>query len=504
MTAAPSPVGAPSGGAGAIPGIDAGKARTSLGSKLFSFLAAIVGAVSAMLSGFAWAGGDKTRIVLPLVALATILFGVLALTRFAAFVYLVIGMRATIDLFKLSGPSAGNTVTNSAASRALDPSSILGVLFLLAAAAWLISRYYDQGHLRGSRLRLMLVLFWVAGIVSVMGSSIPLVSTMETLRIGTVVMMFVVLEQIIVDRRTMKRVLVAAYASMLFPLLYTFYGFATGNPSAEVKGGFTRITGPFSQSTTYGRYLAFMIIFGVAVFPYLKGRLKVAMGLILAISSVFLLLTLTRGALAGAIAGLVVVMIVQRSRTMVVGFALATVLALTLAPGLWSRISEVSTTQDVGGAPTGNTLEWRLEYWTQVLPLANANPVTGIGLNVTQYKTGAAKQPHNDFIRAYVETGLFGLITFVGALWALVRMGRQAVRRAAPDSLDRGVAVGYLGAVVAYVLQSAGANVMSNVVCLMYLIAFAGAASFIARQPERLPPPTTQSHLKTSPVNEQH
>lgn len=504
MTIASSPIGAPSGDAEVSPGIDVEDVRSTLGSRLFSLGAAIVGAVAAMFSGFAWASGDKTRIILPLVLLGVLVFGVLALTRFAAFVYLVLGMRASIDLFKLSGPSAGNTVTNSAASRALDPSSILGVLFLLAAAIWLISRYYDQGHLRGSRLRLLLVLFWASGIVSVLGSSIPLVSAMETLRIGTVVMMFVVLEQVIVDRKAMKRVLVAAYASMLFPLLYTFYGFATGQPSAEVKGGFTRITGPFSQSTTYGRYLAFMIIFGVAVFPYLKGRIKIAMGVILGISSVFLLLTLTRGALAGAIAGLVVVMIVQRSKTLFVGFALATVLGLALAPGLWSRLTEVTTTQQVGGAPTGNTLVWRLDYWTQVLPLANANPITGIGLNVTQYKTGAAKQPHNDFIRAYVETGLLGLVTFVTALWAMVRMGRQAVRRAAPDSLDRGVAVGYLGAVVAYVLQSAGANVMSNVVCLLYLIAFAGAASFVARQPDRLLLPPSAFHISTSSISGQH
>lgn len=475
---------------------------STLGSKVFSLVAAVVGATAAMLSGFAWASGDKTRIILPLAALGALLFGALALTRFAAFVYLVLGMRASIDLFKLSGSSAGSTVNNTAAARSLDPSSIVGVLFLLAAAVWLISRYREQGHLHGSRLRLMWVTFWAAGVVSILGSPVPLVSAMETLRIGTVVMMFVVLEQIIVDRTSMMRVLTAVYVSMLFPLLYTFYGFATGNPSAEVKGGYTRITGPFAQSTTYGRYLAFMIIFGVAVYPYLKGRVKVAMGVIVAISSVFLLLTLTRGALAGAVVGLVVVMIMQRSKALLIGFALALVLGVTLAPGLWSRLTEVTATQQVGGAQTGNTLVWRLDYWTQVLPLANSNPITGIGLNVTQYKLDAAKQPHNDFLRAYVETGLLGLVTFVGVLWAMVRMGRQAVRRAAPDSLERGIAVGYLGAAVAYVLESAGDNVMSNVVCLVYVIAFAAAASFIARQPERAP--SSLTHRRKSTINEQH
>lgn len=494
MTTSTSPVAAGS--------VEASGPRSTIGSKLLSLGAAMIGAGAAVLSGFAWASGDKTRIILPLAVLGAMVFGALAFTRFAAFVYLVIGMRASIDLFKLSGSSAGNTVTNNAASRSLDPSSIIGVLFLLAGAVWLISRYREQGHLHGSRLRLMWVTFWAAGVVSVVGSSIPLVSAMETLRIGTVVMMFVVLEQIIVDRASMIRVLTAVYVSMLFPLLYTFYGFATGHPSAEVKGGFTRITGPFSQSTTYGRYLAFMIIFGVAVFPYLKGRVKIAMGVIVGISSVFLLLTLTRGALAGAIAGLVVVMVVQRSKPLLLGFVLALVLGVTLAPGLWTRLTEVTATQQVGGAQTGNTLVWRLGYWTQVLPLANSNPITGIGLNVTQYKLDAAKQPHNDFLRAYVETGLLGFVTFVAAMWGMIRMGRQAVRRAAPNSLERGIAVGYLGAAVAYVLESAGDNVMSNVVCLVYVIAFAAAASFIARQPERAP--SSLTHRRKSTINEQH
>ena len=463
--------------------VEASRPGSTPCSNLRALVPAILGEVDARSRGSPGDSAGSTRILQPRGVHSAIRVGALAHPPVAAVYVIVIGMRASIDLFKLSGSSAGNTVTNNAASRSLDPSSIVGVLFLLAAAVWLISRYHEQGHLIGSRLRLLWVAFWAAGVVSVLGSSIPLVSAMETLRIGTVVMMFVVLEQIVVDRKSMMRVLTAVYVSVLFPLLYTFYGFAVGHPSAEVKGGFTRITGPFSQSTTYGRYLAFMIIFGVAVFPYLKGRVKIAMGVIVSISSVFLLLTLTRGALAGAIAGLIVVMVVQRSKTLLVGFALALVLGVTLAPGLWTRLTEVTTTQQVGGAQTGNTLAWRLDYWTQVLPLANSNPITGIGLNVTQYKLDAAKQPHNDFLRAYVETGLLGLVTFVAAMWAMIRMGRQAVRRAAPNSLERGIAVGYLGAAVAYVLESAGDNVMSNVVCLVYVIAFAAAASFIARQP---------------------
>jgi putative inorganic carbon (hco3(-)) transporter len=444
--------------------------------------AGLVAAAAALYSGLSMGTGDRLGVVLPLSLFVAAALAVLACTRFGAFAYLVLGLRASIDLFKLSGASAGNVTTNSTAARGLDPSSILGVLFLLAAGLWLAAQYSRHGHLKGSPLRLALVAFGTTGLLSVAGAAEPLVSFMEFLRLLAVVVMYAVLEQLVTTRRSLQQLLVTAYVSMLFPLGYTLVRFGLGNPPSEVKGSFSRITGPFSQSTTFARYLAFMIVFGVAILPYLARRARVAMGAILLISSVFLVLTLTRGALIGAVVGLVVVAVVQRSRAMLVGFAVAAVVAAVLVPGLASRFAEVRSTRAVGGAPTGNTLEWRIGYWAEVLPLANANPVTGIGLNMTQYKTNDAKQPHNDFIRAYVETGALGLVTYVAMLFALARTGTRALRRAPPGSFDHAVAAGFLGCALAYVVQSIGANVMSNVVCVWYLIAFAAAASFVSRQ----------------------
>jgi putative inorganic carbon (hco3(-)) transporter len=443
--------------------------------------AALIAAAAAVYSGLSMGTGNRLGVVLPLALFVAAALAVLACTRFGAFTYLVLGLRASIDLFKLSGSSAGNVSTNSAATRGLDPSSILGVLFLLAAGLWLAAQYSRHGHLKGSPLRLALVAFGTTGLLSVAGSAEPLVSFTEFLRLLAVVVMYAVLEQLVTTRRSLHQLLVTAYASMLFPLGYTLVRFGLGDPPSEVKGSFSRITGPFSQSTTFARYLAFMIVFGVAILPYLTRRARVAMAAALAISSVFLVLTLTRGAIIGAVVGLVVVAVVQRSRAMLVGFAVVALLSAVFVPALASRFAEVGSTRAVGGPPTGNTLAWRIGYWSKVLPLANANPVTGIGLNMTQYNTDDAKQPHNDVIRAYVETGALGLITYVAMLVALVRTGTRALRRAPPGSFDHAIAAGFLGCALAYVVQSLGANVMSNVVCVWYLIAFASAASFVSR-----------------------
>ena len=446
-------------------------------------LAAVVAGTAAVISGLSMGGDDKRMVVLPLAAAVGLALAALALTRYAAFVLLLLGTRASLDLFKLSGVSAGNTATNSAAVRGLDPSSLLSMLFLVASFLWLIAQYSGGRRLRGSPLRIALAMFVAAGAVSMIGAA-PLQATLlEVLRILSVAMMFIILELLITNRAMLVRTLYAAYASLLFPLGYTLFGLLTGNPASEVKGSFTRLTGPFAQSNTFARYLAFMVVFGVAIYPTLSRRRRMAFLPVLGLSTVCLLLTLTRSAILAAVVGVVLVALVQGRKRLLLGFAVGALVAGALVPGLGDRFATLAAGQQVVGGPeTGNSLQWRLNYWTQVLPLANQNPVTGIGLNITQYHTDAAKQPHNDFIRAYVETGVFGLLAYVGVHFLLLRNAVLALQRSARGTLEHGVAAGALGCAAAFLLGSLGSNMMSNVVSLWYLVAFSAAASYVARR----------------------
>src|SRR5215211_2636510 len=144
-------------------------------------------------------------------------------------------------------------------------------------------------------------------------------------------MMFIVLEQLIINHAVLRRVLLAAFLSLLFPLAYTLSGFVAGGPASEVKGAFTRITGPFATSNVFARYLMLMIIMGVALYPHLGRALRVALGVALALSLVFLLLTYTRTALIGTAIGVVVVGLFQ-SRRLLLGLLVLAICALVLVP----------------------------------------------------------------------------------------------------------------------------------------------------------------------------
>jgi putative inorganic carbon (HCO3(-)) transporter len=350
------------------------------------------------------------------------------------------------------------------------------VLFLLAAGLRLADRARERGRLRTSPLTVAWLLVGGTGLVSALGADKVPNSLLEALRILTVVIMFLVLEQLVPDHRYARRVLFAVYASLAIVVAYTVILSLTGNPPAEVKGSFTRISGPFAQSTTFGRYLMFLLIAGIAIVKYTPGRLRLALGGLLGVSFVLLLLSNTRSAILGLAIGLVVVALVQRSGKMLLALGLAAVLGVTLLPTVGDRFAELADDRQVGGAPTGNTLAWRFDYWSEIVSLANRNPVTGIGPNMTQFQTDEAKKPHNDFLRAYVETGVVGLLAYLAMLILLLLAGLRALRRAPPGTLARGLAAGSLGCAVAFLAISAVSNVLSSVATLWYLVAFAAVA----------------------------
>jgi putative inorganic carbon (hco3(-)) transporter len=325
--------------------------------------------------------------------------------------------------------------------------------------------------------------------VSVVGSNNITSSTLEALRICAVVAMFTVLEQMITSINKAKQILLAVFLASVIPILYTTYGFLIGHPKSDVKGGFTRISGTFNQSNDFGRFLMLMIVMGAAIYPHLERKWRRPMAVMLGTSSIFLFLTYTRSALVAAALGLLVVGLVQSKRLVIV-LVVAGMAGLLLVPSLSGRFTDLTQYQQkkltqTGGTNSGNTLAWRLSYWTEVLPLANSNPITGIGLNQTKYSTNKAKQPHNDFIRTYVETGIVGFGAYVAMLIAMIALGRRAVRRTRAGTFERGVAAGFLGCAVAFIAVSFVANVISNVVNLWYFIAFAACASAIVKVAQR-------------------
>ena len=436
---------------------------------------------ASLLTGYGVLSGQSRLAVLPLVAVVGITLAVVACTRFSWFVLLLLTIRSTTDALKLSASDAGTSAANTVAARGADPSSIIGVMFLVLGLLWLAATFYDRRPIRVSVVTTMLVGFLLAGALSVLGSDHLQASALQLARLMSAVLMFVVLERLITDRAMLKRVLIACFAALIIPLGYTIFGMATGQASSEVKGGFTRLTGTFTQSNDYARFLTILLLLGVAVLPYVSRRVKPYLRGLLVLTGVFLLLTLTLGAIGAAFAGVVLIALIQRRAALVGLLGAAALGAVVVVPGLLGRITDSTASADLGGGPTGNSLSWRLDFWASLLELNKDNPITGIGLNATQYFTSSAKQPHNDYLSAYIETGVLGLLMYVGLIVAMLVVTGRAVLQTQRDTLEWGVSVGAVVCVGVFAVMSVAANVIQNSANFWYVLAITACASAASR-----------------------
>ena len=454
----------------AAPGVTKETSPREPWSVIATFL--LVAASVAFATWMATSADSRDSLVFALAAMAGLVLGALALTRFAVYVQLLLIARASLDFAQLT---AGD---NDLSFRAIEPSSLYAVMFLIAGALWLSAQRRHGGHLASSPVRRALLAFVAAGALSMIGTSDLAASSVELLRILAAVMMFAVLERMMLDPGTMLTMLRAVYLSAVFPLAFTLVGLLSGSPRSETKGDFVRLLGPFNQSNTFGRYLMLLIIFGVAILPRMDRTTRHILAVLLGVSSIFLVLTYTRSALVGTVLGIIVVGLLQERRLLLV-LVIGLILFVAVDPTLGTRFAELEPADRiVAGHPT-NSLAWRFTHWAEILKLSSASPITGIGLATTQEITEDEKQPHNDLIRTFVETGILGFLAYVALLVALLRLGWTAATKPPDGSLDKSVGVGFLGCAVAFLAVSFVANLISNVVTLWYFLAFASAASAV-------------------------
>ncbi len=416
------------------------------------------------------AGAPRLLVVLPLVGMAGIMLAGLAVSRFEAFVLAALLARASLDALK---------VNDSGIGAAMNPASALALLFLVAAVSWAARRRWLGLCHAGSGLQTAASLYLVAAALSVAGSDDLMTSGLELLRIAAAVGMFFVLDRLLDSESSVRRLLLVLFMSAVVPLTMTLAGMGSSS-SVRVGNDLSRTASTFSHPNPFAHYLLILVLMGVALLPHLSPRWRVALGAFVVWMGTALMLTYTRGAWVGLFVGLLVIGLLQ-SRVILVALALAVVVLPVAVPSVAARVSELRA-DDVATANREDSLEWRLQYWKNVAPLANENPVTGIGLKMTSYRTEQSKQPHNDYLRAYVEMGVVGLVAFVNLVAALLIASWRALRRHV-DGLARGVSVGFFSYAVAFALVSSAENLNSQVVVLWYLFASAAMASWALRRP---------------------
>ena len=214
---------------------------------------------------------------------------------------------------------------------------------------------------------------------------------------------------------------------------------------AQLAGGFLsqRMTVVFNAMTSGALLMmAILVAVGFLIVPGIGRKIKIITAIALLPVVLGIVMTMTRSAQLGLMAGLALMLLLARPKVFGIFLILlvlaAAVLALfgdnLMSERMWSRINPQYVME-------GDNTRWRLEMWGGGLEMVKAHPITGVGDRGLEeispdYYTSEDDHYfghlHNNIVQMAVIWGIPGLIfgqAFVFAgLWFLVRKWRSLRR----------------------------------------------------------------------------
>ncbi|WP_158889749.1 O-antigen ligase family protein [Amycolatopsis anabasis] len=204
-------------------------------------------------------------------------------------------------------------------------------------------------------------------------------------------------------------------------------------------------------------------------------------GVLFAICAAGLVATKTRGAVLGAIAGILVLVWTRwrGQRKVEVGVVLAVALiaiALTTSSAIESFFARGESVEQL------STLNSRTNLWAFAFDKIAEHPLYGFGLTSSRglfLESIGLGGGHNAVINLLVDTGLVGLCVWLALLGCLLFTTHRLIRRTPPPLADRCVLLAVLFAMIVNSVFTEGLGAPANVLCtwLFVLVAWVGVLS---------------------------
>ena len=356
---------------------------------------------------------DGATVVLVVAGPVGLALGILAITRFEWFVWIVLAIRPTLDAFGGTG---------------MGPGAMLAAAFLAAASVWLVVQIRAGQSRPLSPTSRAMLLFAGAVLAAVLTSQLRSTSALAALEIFAGITMFLVLEQLLAERPDrVRRLVTAVLAGAAVPLAVGLTQWIVGD-SVGTRTDIGRIKSTFAHPNPFATYLVLVILLGLATATALHGRRRWLVGAYVLALGTMLVATYNRSGWIAVIVGLLYLGI-RRSRWIIAGFVVAATVAVLAIPSIMDRIADLGGGEDFAYVPSDvpdNSFEWRVQYWESLIPMANESPITGLGPQVVVNTRPEKLEPHNVFVQTYVEIGLLGIVS-LGAV--VVTIGVELSRR---------------------------------------------------------------------------
>ncbi|MFM2063463.1 MAG: hypothetical protein RLZZ507_3133 [Cyanobacteriota bacterium] len=116
----------------------------------------------------------------------------------------------------------------------------------------------------------------------------------------------------------------------------------------------------------------------------------------------------------------------------------------------------------------GNSFNWRLAQWTSLLQVWQESPILGYGLATTSVLSYFHNYAHNDYVRALVEGGIIGFITYIIFLLANFFRCFQLLLSSPKGSSHRNLCLSMIGVFAALTFGMITENIWSHTTLFFY------------------------------------
>ncbi len=447
-----------------------------------SYLSLIVGIIGA---GFGLIIGILAGLQ-PLLLCLAVFTIVLVICFFTYFEQTVLGLlilRSSLDIFSAQQIPSVFAV-------GLDALTIIYVVLMLLTGQWVqIDKFWwffaSWVGLQG----LWLVLMFLGGL-GLDASYLP-VSIREWVRLFSWLMVYLLIMQL-KGRVAPNKIIDILLLSLVIPLsvgllqsvlpssiLPSFLVATHGAIWSNIEGA-SRINGTLGHPNTFSTFLVFFL--GITYWKLDCSQVRLPWLILLSILAFFIVST---KALVGLVMTAILILAIILSKITplkLVGgiFIFIILIGLFSSTGFGQeRLASIASTPllnpniNVSQAILlskldGNSFNWRLAQWTNLLQMWKESPFLGYGIGTAGYLGYIRAYAHNDYVRALVEGGVVGFLAFMGLLGAYFLRLVTYLLSSPKESDRRSLCLILLAILLAMIVGMITENVWSHTTLFFY------------------------------------
>ncbi len=285
------------------------------------------------------------------------------------------------------------------------------------------------------------------------------------------------------DRRMVKQVITAIYASSAVPIVYGFYQWGTGQGN-DITEGYVRVNSSFFHPAHFSMYLTFLFCLAYAEFlDETKQNRGLRLLYLLALVSLEISTYTRISWVAMLICWVYLSWIYKKRSYLLAGTAFGAFGLLAFGSGILARMTDAASVFEANAElyDLNTSVGWRLYFWDELTRRFWEHPWLGHGagssvmLGVELFGQEAA--PHNGYLRVAYETGAAGVVLFAWVLGTMMWQGFRLIRKQRTGNLSF-VSHVYVTMTLTYVLLNATDNILEYYEVAIYQWAILSLVEF--------------------------